>query len=255
MQMIIYMDDRPHTDFGLTLTHGQVTQMMPPVKRRTKEIVGRNGSYHSGSDLGARTFSFPFIFAHEATQEALESRITAFADFLTDDRGRPRKIKLNLSAQPNRFYTVEVSDAIDMTKQLELGEFTLKLVADDPHAYSDLVSYTFVHNLPNVNVVGSLEAFPVFKITCKSAQTQLILRCGTGIDMREIRLNHTFKTNDIIEIDCSTGKITLNGVRAIKYLAWQTSKFFALQPGLNPMQISPSYIAFTTTMTYTPRWG
>lgn len=235
-------------ELGIIMTRSSQRPMLAPTVDRLLSIPGRNGQWDFGADLGARMFGLECVILPQRYAD-LQISIDRLAMHLLDAFGRPRTMQLILDASPDRFYSVRYSGDLPIERLASMGQFTLPLLAADPHAYSltgsdgvildsyiPLDSYirlddawSFAVNgagAYEVNNWGGLAIFPEI-IIAGSATTISISTNGK-----------TFIYSDL------TGTLTVDGNRmtvkkdGVNVMVGMTGDFLHLLPGINEVTIS-----------------
>ncbi|MCK0471390.1 distal tail protein Dit [Halalkalibacter sp. APA_J-10(15)] len=115
---------------------------------------------------------------------------------------------------------------------------------------TDYVDLEASIKLPTIMVEGNAEAYPFFDITFTQSTSGYTLTHGQSGE--HIRLIRNFSPGDVLEIDTSKRKITLNGIVNMTILSFDSS-WFTLKPGYNGIFTDPSSAA-TVEVTYRSRW-
>lgn len=138
---MIYLDNIPLSDFGIKVRMDIDEPMLPKTRDRTAQVLGRQGLIDFGADLAELPFNYPADIIGARTSREREILIRKFVAFLLDSKGRPRKLKLMRSHEPDKFYLVRYSGSLDIRKVISLGQFELPLVSYDSIAYADPTAY------------------------------------------------------------------------------------------------------------------
>lgn len=101
----------------------------------------------------------------------------------------------------------------------------------------------------SVNNTGNAETPPVFTFTFTATATEMKVTLGA----KYIRVVHNFAIADVLIVNCETGLVSINGIRAMEELDWVASELFMLAPGNNVLTILPEDKC-TAIVTYSPRW-
>lgn len=230
------------SDIGLIM-RSRNRALLPVARDTFKEIPGREGSY-----LFPGTFQDRFIqldcWLREASLIALKVKARQIAAWLHTADWAP----LTFDDEPDKYYRAKIADQVDLTQIAGLGRFAVSFRCL-PLAYGTEVTEIFVNDLVVVNNLGTCEALPVFTVTFTDTAAEWKVQQGS----RYIRVVRAFTAGDILTVNCETGAVLVNGVRALANLDWQNSKFFTLTPGVSGLQITPALVC-TATVTITPRW-
>lgn len=130
---IVLLDtDYSFEEFGfIPLINGNFPAMMD-VERTLEEIPGRIGLWDFGTELKGRSFTIPLSIADKNAVN-LDSKIQALANFLTDDYGYPRDIKMTFWRRPHLYITAKLSDKFTPNHENNnVADFVLEFTATDP---------------------------------------------------------------------------------------------------------------------------
>lgn len=229
--------------FGIII-RSQNRVLLPAVQDTFKEIPGRDGSHLFPGALQDRIIEIECTIP-EVTLLALRTKLRLVAAWLyTTDWAQ-----LSFDDEPDRFYWARVSNQINLEQTIALGRFRV-VFRCLPLAYGTEVSENFVNDLAIVENPGTCEALPVFNATITDAASEWKVTLNPAQYIRVVR---NFIGGDVLEVNCGTGAVLVNGVRAMASLDWQNSRFFALPPGVSGLEITPSGIC-TASVTFVPRW-
>lgn len=255
--MSIILDGIRDVDLGFRVLEGSLDPILPDSRDRIVTIPGRQGALDFGAELEPRYFEFECIFVADGTNynnpsaQELQNRIRQLASLLTDKTGIPRMFPLIIEREPNKHYMVRYSGSLGIERIIysSVGTFTLPLVAYDPFAYGVEETINFTNNTATVTNTGTVETFPIFIATFTSAATEWKVSLGSKF----VRVVRNFTVGEVLEVDCATGKININGTNIISYLDWQNSQFFSLLPGQSILTVTPAGVS-KTEIKYSPRW-
>lgn len=138
--MITLDDDYRFEDWGFYVEEGHEHPAMPYFERKTLAISGRAGLWDFGTEIREKSFNLPIasLYTHKKDQAKLQQKLNNFVAFLFDEFGQPREIKLVYDYEPDKFYTVKISDSFTPERVRPFAKFVLPLVADDPYKYSNV---------------------------------------------------------------------------------------------------------------------
>ncbi len=218
-------------------------QVLPGINDSYLQIPGRQGSYLFPRELADRTIELDCGLVQD-TMENLRSKLRQVAAWLyTTDRQ-----SLSFDDESGIYYMAKLDDVVDLDQFFTMGKSTLKFRCE-PLGYGAEVQANFANDAVTVTNSGTFEAYPVFSATFTAAATEWKVTLG-GKYLRVVR---NFAVNDILDINCLTGSVLVNGVRALVSLDWENSEFFALAVGNNALIITPTGKC-TATVTFSPRW-
>ena len=199
------MDDKYRfSDFGLYVEEGHEHPAIPNMQRKTLHIPGRSGLWDFGVEVREKSFIFPIatLYSKKEDKIELQTKLNRFIEFLYDDFGQPREIKMVFDYEPDKFYLVKVSDSFIPSRVSPFSGFDLSLIAYNPYkhsnVYADEITWgsetiTFEYNYllgheslgGSVNITGpqtfnlsfeGLAVQPVFEI--EGTANNLKFECG-----------------------------------------------------------------------------
>lgn len=149
---------------------------------------------------------------------------------------------------PSKYFIGKPDGAIDLEPLFVMGKFEVAFRCE-PFAYGGEQQASFVADAVTVNNSGTAETPPVITATFTAAASEWKVTLGS----KYVRVVRDFLVGDLLEINCATGAVLVNGVRSMFFLDWQNSEFFALLPGPNTLTITPAAVC-TATVSFKPRW-
>lgn len=215
---------------------------LPPVKNNYLDIDGRNGSYFAGSTLDKKVITVPVNIVATSDLD-LRNKARAIGGWLYTTE----EVAFSFDDEPNLVYTGKVEEA-SLEEVLRFGSGTLKFVCGKPTA-DGLAKSVTVTSGTAFTVGGTAPAFPTFTVSFTASATEWKV---TNADGKYIRVVDNFVAGDTLVIDCSTGKITINGTVSMPTLDIQ-SRFFSLKVGSNTLTITPTAVS-TCTADYKEQW-
>lgn len=231
------------SSFGVAMVSKDRT-VLPQSNDIYTEIPGRNGSYLFDRELADRNLSLDCgLLTNNATE--LRTTIRQISAWLYTKQ----RVKLVFDDEQDKYYLAKCVGAIglDQVQTVRMGKFTL-VFRCDPMAYSNNDKTLVLDDFLVLND-GTAPAYPIFTVMFLNPATEFKLALGSDF----VRVVKTFAVNDVLEIDHTLSKVTVNGVRAMAYLDWQDSKFFSLPAGLSQLIVTPAGTA-TVTLNFTERW-
>jgi predicted phage tail component-like protein len=196
---MITLDNRPLSNWGLSLLYGDIHPATPDLRQNTLTIPGRAGKWDFGSEWDSRTFELPLILKEPDSFE-MQRKLNDFVAFLLDPFGRPRDIKLVFDYEPDKYYTVRLSGNISPERLYRFGKFPLILEATDPYKKFSVPSDEIIMN-SDVSVMSDiLWNTELVSYNVTFSQTFTILNQGTvaiplSIDINGSGTNVTFELN------------------------------------------------------------
>jgi len=230
------------SEFGLAVKNRN-RQLLPAVNDRYLEIPDRHGSYHFPGELQDRIIELECAFMGVSRENLREKARQIAAWLYTKER-----TILSFDDDPDRYYLAKLDGAIDPEQLSVLATFSL-VFRCEPLAYGAEIQENFISDAATITNPGTFEALPIFNATFTAIASEWKVTLGT----KYVRVVHAFQIGDTLEVNCATGAVLINGVRAIDKLDWQNSEFFALPPGESTMTITPAAVC-TATVKFNPRW-
>lgn len=240
---------KPFRELDIRVLQSSQVPILSETVDRTITIPGKHGAYDFGADLSPYLFELECKFIRVKSPADLQQKARALAAHISNHDGSPRTMPFTLPAEPDVFYNVRYSGLAEIRRLAVMGIFQLPLVAFDPFAYGEEQEEAFSNGSITVNNAGTVETFPKFTVKFTSAAPEWKVSLGDKF----VRVVRDFDVGDVLEVDFSTGKISINGINNISYLDWQNSQFFSLLPGQNTLTVEPTGVS-NTTIKYNPRW-
>ena len=218
-------------------------QLLPAVNDRYIEIPGRHGSFHFPGELQDRIIELECTFIGTSRQDLREKARQIAAWLYTVERA-----VLSFDDEPDKYYLAKVDNAIDLSQMFVLATFNLNFRCE-PFAYGEEVKESFVGDAVTVTNSGTAETPPIFTATFTAAANEWKVTLGS----KYVRVVRDFQVGDILEVNCATGAVLVNGMRSMFFLDWQNSEFFTLAPGNNDLTVLPAGVC-ATEIKWSPRW-
>ncbi len=168
------------------------------------------------------------------------------AEFLNFIKGDNFNLsKLSLPNHNDRYYLAKVTDISDIDGSIRKGSGTITFTCFDYREYeANKTIATASNNILKVNYLGSEEVYPTIKIIVKSNCSKIKVNFSNGSYTNYLEFNNNFKSGDILILEQSTNKLTLNGVN--NPTIWHlNSKRNKLIYGLNTYTVESGDIDFT----------
>ncbi|PEZ05566.1 phage tail protein [Bacillus sp. AFS018417] len=263
---MITLDDKYRfEDFGFEYEPGNKDPLTPVFDRKTMFIPGRVGSYKFGAEIKEKHFTFPLKIM-ERFYDVMQQKFNELTAFLFDPYGNPRKFKMVLDYEPDKFYYVELAQQIIPDRITDEADVVLVLVADDPRKYSLVTNdevtwgsetitfentiYTFGHTGGGqVEKITSPRLYSVF--VSGMVQTPIIKINGTGTNVivsangKSFSLG-TFNNTDWI-IDGNTWTVLKNGANGLSDYnkGYPNGSWLEFMPGDNQISINGTSLDLT----------
>jgi predicted phage tail component-like protein len=203
------------------------------------QIPNRDGSY---------------LFNRGLLDRIIKVDCSVFTKRLTDLRSVVRQISAWLFSQqraqlifddePDKYYMAKYKDAIGLSQIVTAGKFSL-IFCCEPYAYSILDTQSTTDSIVNL---GTAMAYPKFTVIFTAAATEYKLLLGSNY----VHVVRNYAINDVLVIDNSISKVTVNGLNAMISLDLG-SRFFPLPVGGSQVIPSPLGVA-QVTVNYKKRW-
>ena len=229
--------------------------VLPAVNDVYLQVPNRDGSYLFGRELSDRIIKVDCSVFTSALVDLRLSIRQISAWLFTRQR-----VQLIFDDEQDKYYMAKYDGAIGLNQITTDGEFSL-IFRCEPYAYSITPTQTqtvdAVFLFPNyatgvglgISNLGTAPVFPKFTVTFTAPATEYkLLLVGTNY----VRVVRNFIAGDILVIDHSISKITVNGVNAMLNLDL-SSRFFAVP--LVGAQVTPSPIGVAQILvTFNGRW-
>jgi predicted phage tail component-like protein len=210
------------------------------------QIPGMPGGHPQSKRLPSRPITIDAIFMCKDEEELLKRLEELNGIFYTD-----KPVPLIFSDEPDRTYYATYTGASEKGEWKGTYRATLSFTCPDPLKYGEEQFMDFTSDTIKPFIQGTYETFPRIEATFESAASEFkIEQIQTGKYVRVVR---DFIAGDVLVIDYSTGKITLNGILSMTVLRWAESEYYSLKPGVQSITISPTNRA-KTKMFWNPRW-
>ncbi|MDD4802304.1 MAG: phage tail family protein [Syntrophomonas sp.] len=228
--------------FGLKV-QSKNRPVLPDANDIYMQNCGYQGNFLFHAGLQDRLIDITCVLKSNSIQDmySLCHQIAAWL-FTTD------KQILSFDDEPGRYYVGKVLGAIDFDSFVRFGSFTVRFRCD-PLQIGTEQAADFVNDVLTVNNPGTFKTFPLFNLVFTAQADEITVAKGDEY----VRLVTGFQGGDTYYINCATGAIYINTVRALDKLDWQNSVFFALEPGLNELSIIHTGKC-TARLTYSPRY-
>ncbi|MEM5012061.1 distal tail protein Dit [Niallia taxi] len=246
------IDDKTFEDFGLREVVGHRNPSTPEFTQRIVAIPGMNGVWGFGHQIGTRTFEIPLKHLYNDMYKR-QRFLNELVAFFFNEYGQPKEFKLIFDYEPDKYYLVKVSGAINPDRLLLSNSFSLSLVANKPnkHFLIDADEIRMGSHIPILSHVSS-KGRHSFKVT--NNQTILVINDGTkalkpsisisgsatSLTIKNTNNNHSFSMSNILSekpviIEGTKYLVTEGGVDALSKLV---GRFIELIPGENYITIT-----------------
>ncbi|NBI30771.1 phage tail domain-containing protein [Chengkuizengella marina] len=253
---------------GLLLTKADIP-LLPTTRQIEEEIPGYDGILDLGTEFGARMIELTFNMM-ESDEVTFQSKLSAIASMFNPRKGI-QPLVLNRSS--GKQYFVKFNGTIPIERVAQFGTFTVPLKAFDPFAYSvtdtseplqfgqgytfgqglragSPYSFSITNEVTNFNVyhAGNMEVKPLIRISGKGSN--IVMTNDTtqeGFSLLDLSLN----SDDVLEMDCATSRILLNGSNALYAF---TGMFPKLAEGDNAFEFTASTPNMTIDFVFKHRY-
>jgi len=166
--------------------------------------------------------------------ENLEQLAEELAELL--DFEEPEAIEFE--DQPNRVYYGTLETEISKEDVLEnMGRITLNFLCPDPHKYEPETVHRIEHDGTQTQgtvIIEGKDTPPHMFITLQESVTDLLI---TNAD-KELRIIYNLAAGDVVEVDCKTRKVFINGILQMTSVDLKRPNFFLLKKGANLLTFS-----------------
>lgn len=153
--------------------------------------------------------------------------------------------KLSLPKQNDKYYLAKVTSISDINGTMRRGSGTITFTCFDYREYDaqPIIASAF-NGLLNINYTGSEDIYPTVIINVKSDCNKIKINFINQITTSYLEFNGKFIKNDILILEQSTNKLTLNGSN--NPVIWHlNSKRNKLSHGLNTYKTEDGDIDFS----------
>lgn len=218
-------------------------QVLPAINDSYVLVPGRHGNHLYPGEMHDRIIVFECALV-QTSLENLRLKLRDVAAWLyTTERQA-----LIFDDEPDIAYLAKLEGAIDLEQGVATGQFEL-VFRCEPLAYGTEQQASFVNDTVTVANPGTFEALPTFTVTFTVAAAEWKVTLGS----KYVRVVRGFQGGDLLEINCATGAVLVNGIRSMFFLDWQNSQLFSLPVGESTLSILPAGIS-DTSIQFTPRW-
>lgn len=230
-------------DLGVKITSWS---MVPASSDSYVDIPGRHGSYHFPGKRQDLLIGLECAFLG-SSREDMYSKALGIGAWLYSEA---RDI-LSFDVLPGKYFIGKPDGEIDLEPAFILGKFPITFRCE-PFAYGAEQQASFAADTVTVTNSGTFEALPIFTATFTAVAAEWKVTLGT----KYVRVVRDFIIGDVLEVNCATGAVLVNGSRAMDDLDWQNSEFesFVLASGGNTLTITPAGVC-TAQITFNPRWA
>jgi predicted phage tail component-like protein len=212
-----------------------------PVERLYQEVPNRPGLHMKKKrKTNPRLLDIPVVIQAEDIED-LQKLKEDFASWLIHDEAKP----LVFDDEPDRTYYAVVDGTFDLNEFVNLGQGVIPFVCPDPYKYGSekTVNGTTVTNN------GTVETNPVITANFSTSSSEYKIEHPNG---KYVRVIYNFVAGDVLEIDLTKRKVTINGNLQMAAYDWR-SQPFALMPGANSLTVTPSS-GVSTSIKCRERW-
>ena len=230
-------------DFSQWMRCGATKRVLPPVDNVTTENasgVGASFLRRKLQPLVIPVFCRLTLGREKPKEEVATIRRRMAAALLP---GSPAMLVLD--DEPERSYMAVVSSCDDLSSLGPSGSFRVEFTAHDPIAYGNDLSAD-VSPAMSVMVDGTYETRPVFRLKSTSGGSSRV-KVANQDTGAFVQLDAAANQGASVIIDMEDETVTVNGNPCPVTLS---SDFFALDPGLNHIQVTGA----TGTVEWTERW-
>lgn len=256
-------------DFGLFVQEGHEHPEMPVFERKVVFIPGRPGVWDFGEEIRERPpLRFPLGIIEDRL--ILQYRLRQLKEFLYDDFGKARIIKIVYDYEPGRFYLAKCLTNINPVRFATLAEFVLEFQTVDPYKYSnvyadeviwgsEVITFEYDYLLGHTNDFGGepirITRPQTVNITASGLAVQPVLNIEGSANNLTLSANgHSFSlpnfSNTKWEIDFNRYVVFRNGHETMEEI-WD----FHLIPGNNEILITGSNIDINLSVKFRDKYN
>ena len=232
MEVLTFDDNYTLEDFGMANARGNEQTMFGAITARSEKVPGRKGLLDFGNEIGAGTEKFPILVKSNNPIER-SYLIRAFKNFLLDEYGYPRMIKIHKSTEPDVYYYGKISVAPTPELYSNAGMLNLEITNYNGVKYSKFEANEILWGSQQIDfqdgyllgntgsganelrVTGNISISPTVS---GSAVFPYLVLVGHGSDVvitsngKSIQIGNF---NGTLEIDCANFISYLNGAEKL----------------------------------------
>lgn len=233
--------------------------LLPPLRQKTIEILGRAGVYDYGNDTyDTRLITIHIFFARD-TIANMRLRAREIAAWL----GQSQWSKLIFGDETDKYYAAKIYEQVDLKTLIATGETDITFECQ-PYAYS--VTDTGIDEDYQFTVTAETElefvnpgTVTINKKSPQGSKSQIkVVGTWTNITLTSGTKTLTFSeaalTSKTLIIDNVNMECTLDGVNKLSQLTGNLDDFIYITPGDNAVTITGTAINVTVTIDFTPMW-
>lgn len=137
MDVLTFDDEYTLDDFDMKNMQGNEQELFGSITSKTVKIPGKKGLYDFGNEVGSFSEKFPVIVLAK-TEVERSYKIRAFKQFILDEFGYPRIIKIQKSLEPDVYYWGKIAVAPVPKLYSTAATFILEIVSLDGMKYSNV---------------------------------------------------------------------------------------------------------------------
>ncbi|SFR16768.1 distal tail protein Dit [Desulfoscipio geothermicus] len=217
--------------------------MVPSLSEKYVSVPGRHGSYLFPGKRNDLLIDLECGYVGNNREDMHAKGLEIKAWLYSEERD-----VLSFDVLPGKHFVGKPEGEIDLEPFFALGRFDITFRCE-PFAYGEEQQDNFVNDSITVNNTGTAETPPEFTVTFTAAASEWKVTLGS----KYVRVVRDFQVGDILEVNCATGAVLVNGIRSMLFLDWQNSEFFTLAPGNNDLTVLPAGVC-ATEIKWTPRW-
>ncbi|UKL30014.1 tail family protein [Bacillus phage PK2] len=235
-------------DTGSLMKVLKVTRsVLPPSEVKTLTIDGKAGGIFISKKDGMKRIEVEVLVLAE-DPVSLRAKVRELADVLDADKPQ----SLTISDEPHLTDFGIIEGDTDIEEELKHGTGTISFLCPDPYSIGAERTVALTANgTTTVNNAGTAPSFPV--ITATATQDIGYFHISRGDDFGNdefVEVGHSFVTGDVLEVDMSKGKVSINGEVRMAPLTL-TSDFWSLSKRTNYIWCSAG---FTIQLKYNERF-
>lgn len=262
MRTTVLDDTHTFEEFGFRQSFGTQLKKIGEISPKRTTIPGMMGSWSFGEEIGDKRIPFTLYLA-ETNDRKKERMLDQLVDFLCDDEGYPRTVKISLRREPDRHFFCRLDEIGEPEVSVHTMTIQLYFTLTDPRRYSNVkadevrwgskkVDFQAQYKLGNrgsgaverlitgnTSIYPDLEGKSVFPIIIiNGSGTDVVIRCkNSSIQVGSF-------SNKTIHIDTEMFVAYVDGAETIPDM----DKFQLLPKA--PLVVSGRNMNFTLTLDY-----
>lgn len=136
MRKTIIDDTHTFEEFGFRQSFGTQLKKIGEISLKRTTIPGMMGSWSFGEEIGDKRILFT-LYLEETSDQKKERMLDQLVNFLCDDEGYPRTVKISLRREPDRHFFCRLDEVGEPEVSVHTMTVQLYFTLTDPRRYSN----------------------------------------------------------------------------------------------------------------------